>query len=52
MVISFINVKKNIDGKIFSGITVIKVNSSNKIERVIKSENAVFDGKSLDMSSS
>ena len=47
---NFINVKKNIDGKLFSGITVIQVNSSNKIERVIKSENAVFDGNSLDMS--
>jgi lipopolysaccharide export system permease protein len=47
---NFINVKKNIDGKLFSGITVIEVNSSNKIDRVIKSENAVFDGNSLDMS--
>jgi lipopolysaccharide export system permease protein len=47
---NFINVKKNIDGKVFSGITVIKVNSSNKIESVIKSENAVFDGNSLNMS--
>ena len=47
---NFINVKKNIDGKLFSGITIIEVNSSNKIERVIKSENAVFDGNSLDMS--
>jgi lipopolysaccharide export system permease protein len=49
---NFINVNKNIDGKIFSGITVIEVNSLNKIERVIKSENAVFDGNSLDMGSS
>jgi len=49
---NFINVKKNIDGKLFSEITVIEVNSSNKIERVIKSENAVFDGNSLDMSGS
>ena len=49
---NFINVKKNIDGKLFSGITVIEVNSSNKIERVIKSENAIFDGNSLDMSGS
>jgi lipopolysaccharide export system permease protein len=47
---NFINVKNNINGKLFSGITVIKVNSSNKIESVIKSENAVFDGNSLDMS--
>jgi len=49
---NFINVKKNIDGKLFSGITVIEVNSLNKIERVIKSENALFDGDSLDMSGS
>jgi lipopolysaccharide export system permease protein len=47
---NFINVKKNIDGKLFIGITVIEVNSSNEIGRVIKSENAVFDGSSLDMS--
>jgi lipopolysaccharide export system permease protein len=49
---NFINVKKNIDGTLFSGITVIEVNSSNKIERVIKSENALFDGNSLDMTGS
>jgi len=49
---NFINVKRNIDGKLFSGITVIEVNSSNKIERVIKSKNALFDGGSLDMSGS
>jgi len=49
---NFINVKKNIDGTLFSGITVIEVNSSNKIERVIRSENALFDGNSLDMSGS
>jgi len=49
---NFINVKRNIDGTLFSGITVIEVNSSNKIERVIKSENAIFDGDSLDMSDS
>jgi lipopolysaccharide export system permease protein len=49
---NFINVKRNIDGKLFSGITVIEVNSSNKIERVIKSKNAIFDGDSLDMSGS
>jgi len=49
---NFINVKRNIDGTLFSGITVIEVNSSNKIERVIKSENALFDGSTLDMSGS
>ncbi len=49
---NFINVKKNIDGTLFSGITVIEVNSSDKIERVIKSETAIFDGNTLDMSGS
>ena len=49
---NFINVNKNIDGTLFRGITIIEVNASNKIERVIKSENALFDGNSLDMSSS
>jgi len=49
---NFINVMKNIDGTLFSGITVIEVNSSNQIERVIKSKNAIFDGDSLDMSGS
>ena len=49
---NFINVNKNIDGSLFRGITIIEVNSSNKIERVIKSENALFDGNSLDMSDS
>ena len=49
---NFINVKKNIDGILFNDITVIEVNSSNKIERVIKSKDAIFDGNSLDMSES
>ena len=48
---NFINVENNIDGQLFSEITVIEVNSLNEIERVIKSEKALFDGKSLDMSS-
>ena len=46
---SFINVQKNIDGKLFIGVTVIEVNSSNKIATVLTSEQATFDGKSLDM---
>jgi len=49
---NFINVKRNIDGTSFNGITVIEVNSLNKIKRVIKSEAATFDGDSLDMSDS
>ena len=46
---NFINVQKNIDGKLFSGVTIIEVNSSNKIATVLTSENATFDGKSLKM---
>jgi len=47
---NFINVKKNIDGRRFSEIILIEVNSFNKIKRVIKSDAAIFDGNSLDMS--
>jgi len=46
---NFINVQKNIDGKLFRGLTIIEVNSSNKISTVLTSENATFDGKSLKM---
>jgi len=46
---NFINVNKNIDGQLFSGITIIELNSSNKIERVSQSDNAIFDGNSLNM---
>ena len=46
---NFINVQKNIDGKLFSGVTIFEVNSSNKIATVLTSEQATFDGKALDM---
>ena len=46
---NFINVKRNIDGTLFSGVTIIEVNSANKIERVTKSDHAIFDGDSLNM---
>ena len=49
---NFINVQNNIDGQLFTGLTIIEVNDSNKIDRVIKSEKATFDGNSLDMSGS
>ena len=49
---NFINVKRNIDGVIFSGITVIEVNKLNKIERVIKAKSASFKGNSIDMNNS
>ena len=48
----FINVKNNVDGSIFNGITVIEVNNeSNKIERVVESKSAIFDGQNINMDS-
>jgi lipopolysaccharide export system permease protein len=46
---NFINVKNNVDGKLFNDVTVIEVNKANKIERVIKSDKVMFDGKSLNL---
>jgi len=46
---NFINVNRT-DAGLFKDITIIEVNSSNTIRRVVKAENALFDGKSLDMS--
>jgi lipopolysaccharide export system permease protein len=44
-----INVKNNINGSLFSGINIFEVNKSNRIERVINSDSANFDGKSLNL---
>ena len=46
---NFINVQKNIDGKLFRDVTIIEVNSSNNIATVLTSDQASFDGKSLKM---
>ena len=46
---NYINVQKNIDGKLFSGITIIEVNSLNKISTVLTSEKATFNGETLKM---
>ena len=46
---NFINVENNVDGSLFSGITIFEVNKSNKIESIINSESANFDGKSLNL---
>ncbi|MDA9801551.1 LPS export ABC transporter permease LptG [Candidatus Pseudothioglobus singularis] len=49
---NFINVKNNINGSIFNDITVIEVNNeSNKIERVVESKSAIFDGQNINMDS-
>ena len=46
---NFINVENNIDGSLFSGITIFEVDQFNKIKRIVSSESANFDGKSLDL---
>jgi lipopolysaccharide export system permease protein len=46
---NFINVENNIDGSLFNGVTVIEVNDLNKVDRIVKSENAIFDGQSINM---
>jgi len=49
---NFINVENNVDGSLFNGITVIEVNNeSNKIERVVESQSAIFDGQNIIMDS-
>jgi len=44
---NFINVENNVDGILFGGITIFEVSKSNKINRVINSEKANFDGQTL-----
>jgi lipopolysaccharide export system permease protein len=47
---NFINVENNVDGSLFNGVTVIEVNNdSNKIERVVESKSAKFDGQNIIM---
>jgi len=46
---NFINVQTNIDGETFKDVTIIEVNSSNKISTVMTTEVALFDGKSLEI---
>jgi len=45
---NYFNVGNNIDGKLFTDITIIEVNEG-MITSVVKSENATFDGKILKM---
>jgi lipopolysaccharide export system permease protein len=48
----FINVENNVDGALFKGIKVIEVNNeSNKIESIVESKSAIFDGQMLNMDS-
>ncbi len=46
---NFINVESNVDGRLFSGITIFEVKKTNKIGSIINSKSANFDGKSLDL---
>ena len=46
---NYFNVGNNIDGKLFTDITIIEVDSLNRITSVVKSENATFDGRLLKM---
>ena len=49
---NFINVENNVNGTLFNGITVIEVNNeSNRIERVVESKSAIFDGQNINMDS-
>jgi lipopolysaccharide export system permease protein len=48
---NFINVENNVDGSLYNGITFIEVNKSNKIERVVESKSAIFDGQNINMDS-
>jgi lipopolysaccharide export system permease protein len=49
---NFINVKKNFDGKLYSGITIIELNSLNKINLVVSAQNAIFDEQVMKMENS
>ena len=46
---NYINVENNIDGSFYTDITIYQVSPANKIETIITSESANFDGTSLDM---
>jgi len=46
---NIINVQKNFDGALFSDITIFEINASNKINTIVNSSSAVFDGQSLNL---
>jgi len=45
----FINVKQNLDGKLFLGVNIFEVGSSNLLNKIIKAENAEFDVNNLQL---
>jgi lipopolysaccharide export system permease protein len=46
---NFINVKKNLDGKLFIDVNIFERGQSGSIKTVTSAENAKFDGSSLQM---
>ena len=46
---NFINVENNVNGSLFNKVTVIELNKLNRIDKVIESKSATFDGKSLNL---
>jgi lipopolysaccharide export system permease protein len=46
---NFINVKQNFDGKLFVDINIFEVDSSNQLKIITKAEDAIFDGKNIQM---
>ncbi len=46
---NYINVENNIDGSFYTDITIYQVSPANKIETIITSKSANFDGTSLEM---
>ena len=46
---NIINVKENYDGKVFSNVSVFKLNNSNELGSAVFSERAVFNGESLNL---
>jgi len=46
---NFINVKKNVDGKLFFDISIFEINQLNSIKTVTTAESAKFEGQTLEM---
>ncbi|MBA5249599.1 MAG: LPS export ABC transporter permease LptG [Gammaproteobacteria bacterium] len=44
---TIINVKKNFDGSIFGGVTLIKINDKHQLDSVFYADKAVFNGGNL-----
>ncbi len=46
---NFIHVDRNISGKLFKNVTIIKPNDFNKLDSAVYSDSANFDGKEINM---